>query len=111
MLCMGTCACASCKGVIVLPSTSHVSVEPPVEGRWSSEHIICYAVFDSLGACAQVYALDGRGRVTSRIYPGAVDKEWTLAVFGQSSALFFSADAAVHELGAAFSASQENVCC
>ena len=49
--------------------------------------------------------------MTSRIYPDGVDNDWSLAIFGRSSTSIFSADAAVHELGSAFAASEDDACC
>ncbi len=62
-------------------------------------------------AAAQVYALDGRGRVTSRIYPAGREDSWGVSVFGAFGAAPATVDASVWEMGSAFDPKQAKACC
>ena len=52
--------------------------------------------------CLQVYALEGRGRVTSRIYPLGLTNQWGLATYGTLGSLPASANITAYEMGNAF---------
>ncbi|EIE20550.1 hypothetical protein COCSUDRAFT_67413 [Coccomyxa subellipsoidea C-169] len=59
----------------------------------------------------EVYALDGRGRVTSRIYPAGMEDSWNVSVFGAFGAAPATVDASVWEMGSAFDPKQAKACC
>lgn len=59
----------------------------------------------------QVYALGGRGRVTSRVYPTGVGDDWRYSAFSSSSALSCTADIVAYEMGQAFDAEDASACC
>ena len=68
------------------------------------KHVSCYVLL-------QVYALGGRGRVTSRVYPSGVSDSWEYSVFSSSSAVAWIADIKVYEMGEAFGAENATACC
>jgi hypothetical protein len=62
-------------------------------------------------APVQIFALDGRGRVTSRIYPLGTTNSWGVAAFGLLGSQPASAAVSVWELGPAFNSSDASACC
>ncbi|CAL8464935.1 g4470 [Coccomyxa elongata] len=59
----------------------------------------------------EVFALDGRGRVTSRIYPMGTDNSWGVSPFGTFGAAPATANVTVWEMGPAFDPEQAQACC
>ena len=59
----------------------------------------------------QVFALDGRGRVTSRIYPMGTDNRWGVSAFGTFGTTPATANATVWEMDSAFDPEQAQACC
>ena len=61
--------------------------------------------------CAQVYALQGRGRVTSRIYPLGLSNQWGIAAYGAFGSLPASVNVTAWDVGNAFNDTQPYTCC
>ena len=71
-------------------------------GMQVGSHLLC---------CAQVFALQGRGRVTSRIYPLGLSNQWGLAAYGAFGSLPASVNVTAWDMGNAFNDTQPYTCC
>ena len=61
--------------------------------------------------CAQVYALQGRGRVSSRIYPLGLSNQWGLSAYGAFGSLPASVNLTAWDMGNAFNDTRSYICC
>ena len=61
--------------------------------------------------CLQVYVLQGRGRVTSRIYPLGLTNQWGLAAYGAFGSLPATVNVTAWDMSNSFNDTQPYVCC
>ena len=113
MLCARLISLCTCLYMQGWRSTSSPSLVPHTsQPKWILRHWLCDVnegnrnmerqSSHTLLACLQVYALGGRGRVTSRIYPLGLNIQWGVAAFGSSGSLPVSANLTAWDMGSAF---------